>query len=42
MNEWKLRVSQREIHRMHLVRLTLERWESVGRGQDFWGFRLVS
>jgi hypothetical protein len=24
MSEWELRVSQRELHRVHVVRLTLE------------------
>ena len=30
--DWELRVSQRELHRLHVVRLTLEGRESVGRG----------
>jgi transposase len=37
MNEWELRVSQRELHRMHVVRLTLERGETVGRGAKLLG-----
>ena len=32
MNEWELRVSQREIHRMDVVRLTIEGRETVGGG----------
>ena len=35
MSDWKLRVSQRELHRLHVVRLTLERRENVGRGALF-------
>ena len=31
MKGWELRVSQRELHRMHIVRLTLEGQESVGK-----------
>jgi transposase-like protein len=37
MSEWELRVSQRELHRMHVVRLTLEGRESVGRGAKLLG-----
>lgn len=37
MREWELRVSQRELHRMHVVRLTLEGRESVGRGAKLLG-----
>jgi transposase len=37
MSEWELRVSQREIHRMHVVRLTLEGRETVGRGAKLLG-----
>lgn len=37
MKEWELRVSQRELHRMHVVRLTLEGRESVGRGAKLLG-----
>ena len=32
MSEWELRVSQKELHRMHVVRLTMEGRETVGRG----------
>jgi transposase len=37
MRERELRVSQRELHRMHVVRLTLEGRESVGRGARLLG-----
>jgi hypothetical protein len=37
MSEWELRVSQREIHRMHVVRLTIEGRETVGRGAKVLG-----
>ncbi|HET8670121.1 MAG TPA: ISNCY family transposase [Candidatus Saccharimonadales bacterium] len=37
MSEWELRVSQREIHRMHVVRLTIEGRETVGRGAKLLG-----
>jgi predicted HTH domain antitoxin len=37
MRERELRVSQRELHRMHVVRLTLEGRESVGRGAKLLG-----
>lgn len=37
MSEWELRVSQRELHRLHVVRLTLEGRESVGRGAKLLG-----
>lgn len=37
MKEGELRVSQKEIHRMHVVRLTLEGRESVGRGAKLLG-----
>lgn len=37
MSEWELRVSQRELHRIHVVRLTLEGREDVGRGAKFLG-----
>ena len=37
MSEWELRVSQREIHRMHVVRLTIEGRETVGRGGKLLG-----
>ena len=32
MSEWELRVSQKEVHRMHVVGLTVEGRETVGRG----------
>jgi len=31
MSDWELRVSQKDVHRMHVVRLTLEGRETVGR-----------
>ena len=37
MSEWELRVSQREIHRMHVVRLTMEGRETVGGGAKLLG-----
>lgn len=37
MSEWELRVSQREIQRMHVVRLTIEERETVGRGAKLLG-----
>ena len=37
MRERELRVSQRELHRMHVVRLTIEGRESVGRGARLLG-----
>jgi hypothetical protein len=37
MSEWELRVSQQEIHRMHVVRLTIEGRETVGRGAKLLG-----
>ena len=37
MSEWELRVSQREIHRMHVVRLTIEGRETIGRGAKLLG-----
>ena len=37
MSEWELRVSQREIHRMHVVRLTVEGRETVGRAAKLLG-----
>jgi transposase InsO family protein len=37
MREEELRVSQRELHRMHVIRLTLEGRESVGRGAKLLG-----
>ena len=37
MRDWELRVSQRELHRVHVVQLTLEGRESVGRGAKLLG-----
>jgi transposase len=37
MKGWELRVSQREWHRMHVVRLTLEGRESVGKAAKLLG-----
>lgn len=37
MREWELRVSQKEMQRMHVVRLTIEERESVGRGAKLLG-----
>jgi hypothetical protein len=37
MSEWELRVSQKELHRLHVVGLTLEGRESVGRGAKLLG-----
>jgi hypothetical protein len=37
MKEWELRVSQQELHRVHVVRLTLEGRETVGRGAKLLG-----
>jgi len=37
MDERELMVSQRELHRIHVVRLTLEGRESVGRGAELLG-----
>lgn len=37
MREWEFRVSQRELHRMHVVRLTLEGRESVWGGAKLLG-----
>ncbi len=37
MREWELRVSQRDVHRMHVVRLTMEGRETVGRGAKLLG-----
>lgn len=37
MDEGELIVSQRELHRIHVVRLTLEGRESVERGAEFLG-----
>jgi transposase len=35
--DWELKVSQRELHRLHIVRLTLEGRESVGKGAKLLG-----
>jgi Helix-turn-helix domain len=37
MKEWELRVSQGELHRIHVVRLTVEGRESVGKGAKLLG-----
>ena len=37
MREWELRVSQKELQRMHVVRLTIEGRQSVGRGAKLLG-----
>ncbi|HEY6999507.1 MAG TPA: helix-turn-helix domain-containing protein, partial [Candidatus Binatia bacterium] len=37
MSEWELRVSQKEMHRMHVVRLTIEGRETAGRGAKLLG-----
>ena len=37
MSEWEMRMSQRELHRLHVVRLTLEGRESVGKGAKLLG-----
>lgn len=37
MKGWELRVSQKELHRMHVVRLTLEGQESVGKAAKLLG-----
>lgn len=37
MREWELSVSQRELQRMHVVRLTLEGAQTVGRGAKLLG-----
>lgn len=37
MSDWELRVSQKELHRMHVVRLTMEGRETVGRGAKLLG-----
>jgi len=37
MSEWELRVSQKEIHRLHLVRLTVEGRKQFGRGAKLLG-----
>ena len=37
MREWELRVSQKELHRMHVVGLTMEGRETVGTGAKLLG-----
>jgi len=37
MSEWELRVSQKEIHRMQVVGLTIEGRETVGGGARLFG-----
>ena len=37
MSEWKLTVSQRQLQRMHVVRLIVEGRETVGRAAELWG-----
>jgi transposase len=37
MKQRELRVSQREVHRMHVVRLTMEGRETVGRAAKLLG-----
>ena len=37
MSEWELRVSQKDVHRMHVVRLTIEGRETVGRAAKLLG-----
>ena len=37
MSEWELRVSQKEIHRMQVLGLTIEGRETVGRGARLFG-----
>jgi transposase len=37
MSEWELRVSQKQLHRMHVVGLTVEGRETVGRGAKLLG-----
>jgi len=37
MSDWELRVSQKDVHRMHVVRLTLEGRETVGRAAKLLG-----
>lgn len=40
MKGWELRVSQRDLHRMHVVRLTLEGRQSVGEGAKLLGISI--
>lgn len=45
MSQGEMRVSQRELHRVHVVRLTLEGRESVGKGAKLnwvWGWTKLS
>ena len=37
MNEWDLRMSQKDLHRVHVVRLTVEGRETVGRAAKLLG-----
>jgi Helix-turn-helix domain len=37
MSEWELKVSQKDVHRMHVVRLTIEGRETVGRAARLLG-----
>jgi len=37
MSEWELRVSQKDLHRVHVVRLTMEGRETVGRAAKLLG-----
>lgn len=37
MSQWEMRMSQRELHRVHVVRLTMEGRESVGKGAKLLG-----
>ena len=37
MSEWELRVSQKDVHRMHVVRLTMEGRETVGKAAKLLG-----
>ena len=41
MSKWELRVSQKEIHRTHVVQLTMEGRETVGRGAKLSGISLA-
>lgn len=37
MSQWEMRMSQRELHRVHVVRLTMEGRERVGKGAKLLG-----
>jgi len=37
MSEWELRVSQKDVHRMHVIRLTIEERETVGTAAKLLG-----